>query len=78
MKIAVIIPNWNGERALPACLDSLVAQTQPATIIVVDNGSSDGSVDLVRNKYPQVELVALPKNKGFTGGVNAGIKRFIE
>ncbi|MEX0881310.1 MAG: glycosyltransferase family 2 protein [Candidatus Saccharimonadales bacterium] len=77
-RASVVVPNWNGEKDLPACLDSLLAQTLKARIIVVDNGSVDGSVELVRSKYPQVELVALPKNKGFAGGVNVGIRRVIE
>lgn len=73
-KTSVVIPNWNGEKDLPACLDSLFNQSLKASIIVVDNGSTDGSVELVRKKYPNAELVSLPKNKGFAGGVNAGIK----
>lgn len=78
MKVSVVVPNWNGERDLPACLNSLLNQSFQAQIIVVDNGSTDGSVSLLRDKYSQVELVTLPKNKGFTGGVNVGIKRATE
>jgi GT2 family glycosyltransferase len=77
-KTSVVVPNWNGRRVLPACLDSLLAQSLEAKIIVVDNASSDGSQDLLQETYPLVEVVSLAKNKGFAGGVNAGIKRAIE
>jgi len=74
-KIAVVIPNWNGAADLPDCLDSLQPQTLLPHIIVVDNGSSDGSIELLENKYPQVEIIKLQKNHGFAGGVNQGIKK---
>src|SRR3990167_3263136 len=77
-KTSVVVPNWNGEQDLPACLDSLLAQAPKPQIIVVDNGSVDSSVELVRNKYPEVKLVTLAKNKGFAGGVNVGIKTAID
>ncbi|HEY5550180.1 MAG TPA: glycosyltransferase family 2 protein [Candidatus Saccharimonadales bacterium] len=74
MKTSVVIPNWNGAKTIADCLNSLVAQTLPLQIIVVDNGSIDRSVQIIKEKYPQVELITLPKNRGFAGGVNAGIK----
>ncbi len=74
----VIVPNWNGEDSLKACLDSLQAQSLKAHIIVVDNGSSDGSVALVEEKYPEVELITHLRNEGYAGGVNAGFERAIE
>lgn len=70
-----VIPNWNGKALLGACLDSLAAQTQDCQIIVVDNGSKDGSVAFVKQHYPKVELVVLDHNHGFAGGVNAGIRQ---
>jgi GT2 family glycosyltransferase len=74
--ISVIIPNWNGVRLLPACLDSLRAQTYSHFgTVVVDNASSDGSRALIEQQYPEVELIALPENRGFTGAVNSGIAR---
>lgn len=78
VKTCVVVPNWNGKDELSACLDSLLAQTEPATIIVVENGSADGSLELLQNKYPQVELVINTKNLGFAGGVNRGIKKAVE
>ncbi|NDC96143.1 glycosyltransferase family 2 protein [bacterium] len=74
MKTMVVIPNWNGEDLLTECLDSLLAQTIKTTIVVVDNGSIDGSVILIEQKYPSVHLIKLPNNTGFAGGVNTGIR----
>ncbi|MBC7264582.1 MAG: glycosyltransferase family 2 protein [Chloroflexi bacterium] len=71
--ISVIIPNWNGAVHLPTCLSSLRAQTYPNfEVILVDNASTDESLDLVYNYYPEVRVVPLPENRGLTGGVNAG------
>jgi GT2 family glycosyltransferase len=75
--ISVVIPNWNGIDEIPACIDSLLAQTQAHRIIVVENGSKDGSLEFVQMNYPQVELIIHKKNKGFAGGVNAGIRKSI-
>ena len=70
----MIVINWNGAPHLPPCLDALAAQTYPQVeVIVADNASTDGSQALVRERYPAVKLVALPENRGFTGGNNAGI-----
>lgn len=73
-KTAIIVPNWNGLDWLAECLDSLAAQTQAHTAVVVDNGSTDGSKELVRAKYPDVHLIELDRNYGFVGGVNSGIE----
>ncbi|MBM4465660.1 MAG: glycosyltransferase family 2 protein [Chloroflexi bacterium] len=71
---SIIIPNWNGAHHLPTCLDSLRRQSYPHfEVIVVDNGSTDGSLELLERDYPKVQVVALPENRGFAGGVNAGI-----
>ncbi|PJE65273.1 glycosyl transferase [Candidatus Saccharibacteria bacterium CG10_big_fil_rev_8_21_14_0_10_47_8] len=77
-KVSIVIPNWNGADNLPSCLDSLQAQSLSAHIIVVDNGSQDSSVNLLNKKYPDVEIIRLPENRGFAGGVNAGIKQAIK
>lgn len=72
---SVIIPNWNGAKFLPTCLDALGRQTYPnIEVIVADNASTDGSQALLQSQYPQVKLVQLPKNEGFTGACNAGIR----
>jgi GT2 family glycosyltransferase len=70
---SVIIPNWNGAHHLPVCLDSLRAQTYAhVEVVLVDNGSTDGSQELVTDHYPEVRLLALDSNLGLTGGNNAG------
>jgi GT2 family glycosyltransferase len=76
-KVSIVVPNWNGAKDLPDCLDSLLEQTLTPQIVVVDNGSADNSLELLENKYPEVEVVALKKNHGFAGGVNVGIKKAI-
>jgi len=73
--VSVIIPNWNGARLLPRCLDALLQQTYaPLEIVVVDGASTDDSVALLRARYPTVRLVALDANRGFAGNVNAGLR----
>jgi GT2 family glycosyltransferase len=70
---SIVIPNWNGIEHLPGCLDSLRKQTYNNTeVILVDNGSTDGSQALVTGQYPEVRLVALERNLGLTGGNNIG------
>ena len=72
--VSIIIPTWNGKHHLALCLPSLAAQTyDPFEIIVVDNGSEDGTVAWLRAGWPHVRVVSLPENRGFTGGVNAGL-----
>jgi GT2 family glycosyltransferase len=73
--ISVVIVNWNGKHLLGECLDSLLAQSvNGMEIILVDNGSQDGSVEYVRERYRSVRVVNLPDNLGFAGGNNAGIR----
>lgn len=73
-KVVVIIPNWNGASELRDSLDSLFRQTVKPHIIVVDNGSKDESVAIIRKHYPTVELIQHSVNKGYAGGVNPGFK----
>jgi GT2 family glycosyltransferase len=73
--LSIIIPNWNGARHLPTCLNSLRRQTYPhMEVIVVDNASTDESPVLVQRDYPEVKLIRLDYNHGLTGGVNRGIQ----
>lgn len=73
--LSVIIPNWNGARFLPTCLDALERQTyDPVEVIIVDNASSDDSCAIIRSQYPDVILIELPENRGFTGACNTGIQ----
>lgn len=73
-RLSVIIPNWNGKHYLGVCLSSLQNQTYPdIEVIIADNASSDGSQDYIRKHYPQVRLIELEANLGFTGACNAGM-----
>ena len=74
-KASVIIVNWNGLDHLATCLDSLAAQTfRDFEVILVDNGSRDGSVAFVQERYPWVRLVPLAENTGFATGNNRGFE----
>jgi len=74
MNVSVIIPNYNGAVFLRDCIISLLDHDRiPEQIIVVDNGSSDGSADIVRDEFPMITLLALKRNTGFTGANNAGL-----
>jgi GT2 family glycosyltransferase len=74
--LSVIIVNWNGRDLLQQCLDSLVLTAGALTheVIVVDNASTDGSPELVRQSYPQVRLVENRDNVGFSRANNQGIR----
>ena len=75
MKISVIIVNWNRKELLHACLNSLAAQIfNDYEIIIVDNGSTDGSNEMIREEFQQVRLIELGKNTGFCFANNVGIK----
>ena len=72
--LSVVIPNWNGLRWLPACLGSLAAQElAPDEVIVVDNGSTDGSLSYLAAEHPDVRVIALERNTGFAHAANRGI-----
>jgi GT2 family glycosyltransferase len=74
--ISIIILNWNGEKVIEACLNSVRKQTyKNLEIIVVDNASSDGSKKFVNKKFPEVKLIANKVNLGFDGGNNVGLKQ---
>jgi GT2 family glycosyltransferase len=75
-RVAVVIPTWNGRELLEAALSSLAEQRySDFDVIVVDNGSADGTAAHLRSAWPDVEVVALPDNRGFAGAVNAGVAR---
>jgi GT2 family glycosyltransferase len=76
--IAVVVPNWNGKDKLKDCLDSLRAQTRKHQIIVVENGSIDGSLEYLQKNCLDVNIVINQKNLGFAGGVNSGIREAME
>jgi len=72
--VAVVIPNFNGARWLPGVLDSVAAQTlAPVEVLVVDDGSTDGSRALLAERFPDVRVLARPRNGGFARTANAGV-----
>lgn len=73
--VAVIILNWNGERLLKEFLPVVVANTsqQLGKVIVVDNGSTDNSLNVLREQFPEVDVIAFPENYGFAEGYNRAL-----
>ena len=72
--VDIIIPNYNGLKVLVPCLESISEQSyQLINVIIVDNGSSDGTALFVQENFPEIQLIVLPKNLGFSAAVNAGI-----
>jgi GT2 family glycosyltransferase len=75
MKTSVIVLSWNGMEYLEDCLDAVLTQDHPDfEVIVVDNGSTDGSADFVAEHYPQVRLIRNERNLGFAAGNNVGLR----
>ena len=77
MSVSVVIPNYNGEKYLKACMESLMEQSLKADeIIIVDNASKDKSIEYIKENFEdKVTLVCMDKNYGFSKAVNEGIKR---
>ena len=75
----IVVLNWNGRAFTAACLRSLRRLTYPRVrVIVVDNGSTDGSVESVRTEFPEVDVVPLERNIGFAAGNNVGIRKALD
>jgi O-antigen biosynthesis protein len=75
--VSVVIPNWNGKDLLAEYIPHIItalAGNPHNQILVVDNGSTDGSADFLRATFPEVTVLALPRNLGFGGGSNAGFR----
>ncbi len=77
--VVVVLLNWNNSRDTNECLESLKAlDYEDWNVIVLDNASMDGSVERIRDKFPDVEIMELGQNLGFAGGNNAGIRAALE
>ena len=75
MKASVIVLSWNGMDYLEDCLKAVLSQDYAGfEVIVVDNGSTDGSADLVAERFPQVQLIRNERNLGFAAGNNVGLQ----
>ena len=74
-KVAIVILNWNGQNYLEKFLPSLLATAYDnKEIIVADNGSTDGSVSLLQQHFPQIKLIRFNENNGFAKGYNVALK----
>jgi GT2 family glycosyltransferase len=77
--VACVLLNWNGWRDTLACLRALAASDYPnMSLLVIDNGSTDGSVEQIRRAYPEVALIETGRNLGFGAGANIGLRRALE
>jgi hypothetical protein len=73
--LSVVIPSWNTKDYLAACLASLAAAEKPETeVIVVENASSDGSLELLRARHPEVRVIVNARNEGFARACNQGMR----
>ncbi len=73
--VAVVILNFNGEKLLQQFLPSVIEHSSQAKIIVVDNGSTDSSVSLLKKSFPKVDLLLFEKNLGYSGGYNTALTK---
>ncbi len=72
---SIIIPTWNGKQFLPECLNSIKPQTfKSFEVIIVDNGSEDGTERFILDKYKWVKIIRLDKNYGFAYAINRGVR----
>lgn len=78
-RVALVVVAWNGREDVLRCLDSLRRETAAGDeVVVVDNGSSDGTADAVRRSHPDADILATGSNLGYAGGANAGLRRALE
>src|SRR5688572_14491270 len=70
-----VIVTYNGSKWIEKCLDSLLNSNLPCQVIVIDNGSTDGTLDIINKTYPQVDLVKTQENLGFGKANNIGMKK---
>ena len=73
--ISVVILNWNGSAMLQRFLPSVIRYSEEAEIIVADNGSTDHSIDILREKFPSVRILPFRENYGFAEGYNRAIQQ---
>ncbi len=73
-RVSVVILNFNGANFLLKFLPTVIRYSAEAQVIVIDNGSSDESVIVLKSQFPEVRLIGLQDNLGFTGGYNTGLK----
>ena len=74
-KTAIVILNYNGKKFLEQFLPAITSYSHEASVFVVDNHSTDDSVEFVQRTYPEIEVIVLKENLGFCGGYNAALKQ---
>lgn len=77
-KLAIAILNWNGKHWLEKFLPNVISCSQEAKIYVIDNASTDDSVEFLKQNFPNIEIIVNEKNTGFAGGYNDGLKKVSE
>lgn len=79
MSVGVVVLNWNGWRDTAACLESLGRVEWPGVgVLIVDNGSTDGSREILEQRFPQFPLLPVQENRGYAGGNNLGIRYWLD
>jgi GT2 family glycosyltransferase len=75
-RVTAMVLNWNGKELLATCLPPLLEQDYPDyELVVIDNGSEDGSIAYVREQFPEVAILDNGRNLGYSGGLNAGMRQ---
>ena len=78
MKVIVIVVTYNGEKWIDKCFGSLNETSIPLQILAIDNGSSDNTVSLIKNKFPEVDIIETGSNLGFGKANNIGLKKALD
>lgn len=78
LKTAVVILNWNGEKLLAEFLPSVIEHSKKASIYVIDNASTDGSVVFLEQQFPEIKIIQNEKNWGYAEGYNKGIQKILK
>ena len=76
--VAVVIINWNGQKLLKRFLPSVINFSEEAKIYIIDNFSTDNSIQFVNKNYPKIKIINLNKNYGYAEGYNLGLKHVKE
>ena len=78
MTVALVVLNWNGKEILERFLPEMLRYSKEATIYVIDNNSTDDSIDLLTTEFPDIKRIINEENLGYAGGYNAGLKNIKE
>src|SRR3569623_864067 len=76
-RVGVVVLTWNSAAVIADCISSVLASELPLEVCVVDNGSTDGTPELVARSFPEVELIQTGENLGYAGGNNVGLAELL-